>query len=169
MVAPIPLTDHDPRIRYLEIHHTQRRGWGRLSVACIRHVGKFSLLTTHQHVTWNIPITAPLAAFQAVMAWGVGSSSTEHPLFWKYSAASSESSTLPPCPDPRISCLAPASSMCSASARESLCDVPYFAFDSFFLRFCSLPLKRITTSCSYRSPDIVMLPNSVLSMDGLIA
>src|SRR5262245_43037308 len=102
------------------------------------------------------------------MAWGVGSSWTEHPFFRKYSAASSESSTLPPCPDPRISCFAPASKMCSASSNETLCDVPYFAFDSFFLRFFTLPLKRITTSCSYRSPDIVMLPNSVSSMDGFI-
>src|SRR5512136_294037 len=131
-------------------------------------VGTFSLLTRHQHVTWNIPITAPLAAFHTVMAWGVGSSWTEHPFFSKYSAASPESSTEPLCPDPRISRFAPSSNMCSASSSETLCDVPYFAFDNFFLRFFTLPLKRITTSCSYSLPDMVMFPNSVPSMDGLI-
>jgi len=40
-----------------------------------------------------------------------------------------------------------------------------FAFDNFFLRFFTLPLKRTTTSCSYRSPDMVMLPNSCPSME----
>ena len=42
-------------------------------------------------------------------------------------------------------------------------------FDNFFLRFFTLPLKRITTSCSYTSPEMMMLPNAVPSMAGLIA
>lgn len=35
---------------------------------------RLARLPTPQHVTWNMPITAPVAAFQAVIAWGVGSS-----------------------------------------------------------------------------------------------
>lgn len=120
----------------------------------------------NQHVMWNIPITAHSALFQAVTASGVGSSWTEHPFCRKNSAASFDRSSMPLCPVPMINRSAPASNIVSASSSETLCDVPYLAFESFFCRFFTLPLKRITTSCSYSSPDITMVPNSVLSMDG---
>src|SRR4030043_686019 len=123
----------------------------------------------HQHVTWNIPITGPSAAFHASTASGVGRRSVWHPFFWKNLAASSDSSSNPLWPVPMISRLAPSLNMCCASSSETLCEVPYLSFESLFFRFFTRPLKRITTSCSYSSPDMVMLPNSVLSIDGFIS
>ena len=62
---------------------------------------------SHQQVTWNSPITGPLARFHWAMASGVGASETSTCLAARKSAASLDSLTMPFCPVPTIRRSAP--------------------------------------------------------------
>jgi hypothetical protein len=58
----------------------------------------------------------------------------------------------------------PFSKMNLASSSESVCDVPYSRFESFFFRLMISPERRMTTSWSYVLPSMVIAPNVVPSI-----